>query len=317
MKKNFICLFVVFALLLSLFTACGDGARSEEGLADAKGEYWYSSSSEDANYGYSDKYGDLELPDLDQVGVVNDSSYWEKIIKTVSINAQTKEYDKTLTEILSALADVGGYEESVESSGRDYDSDATFVRQASLRLRVPAEQLDAFLDRVGALINVTSRTVSKANVTEQYYDTQARLSVLEAEKAAYEAMLEKAVNIEELLTIKDRLYNTISEIESAKTTLKMYDSKVAYSTVTMYLREVREYSAVEPTTVTFGQKLSNAFHNSWRNFANGFQNFTVWFVGAIPTLLVWAAVITGLTFSAICIVKKVKKTRKQDTESKE
>ena len=185
-----------------------------------------------------------------------------------------------------------------------------------MTLRVPAENLDGFLGEIGGLINVVSQTSSQSNVTSQYYDTVARLAVLEAEKTAYEEMLKLAKDVTEVLEIRDRLYKTIEEIEASQTQLKVYDNKVSYSTVTINLEEVREYVQTPTAKTTFGERIANSFKRSWQNFADNFQDFVVWLIGAIPTILVILVIAGCGTAIALVANRKTKKTRENKGENK-
>ena len=331
MKKKVLICTLIFTLLLSLLVSCGAGAANDLAVRDdmfapnEKSEaYW---AETDAAYGYdggyyytnssgaikdvADKYVETEI--AESTGA-NNGNYKEKIIKNVSISAQTKEYEKSLDGILAALEQYGGYEESVSSSGKSYYSSDYYTRTARMTLRVPSENLDKFLGEVGNLINVTSQSSSQSNVTSQYYDTKARIEVLEAERVAYEEMLKLAKEVSEVLEIKDRLYKTIEEIEANKTQLNIYDNKVSFSTVTITLDEVREYVEVPTTKITFGERISKAFKESWKDFANGCQNFAVWFVGAIPTLIVLAVIFGGAVIILVTAIKKSQKNKKNNNE---
>ena len=176
-----------------------------------------------------------------------------------------------------------------------------------MTLRVPAERLEEFLGTVGTLVNVTSETMNVTNVTAEYYDMEARISVLENERDAYEEMLKKSDDVNYLLQIKNRLYNVIEEIESYKTQLRVYDNKVAYSTVTITLEEVVEYTPVITPKDSFGTRLAAAFRNSWQNFAEGCGSFFIGFVAAIPTILIVAAFVTGGILVLRVFIKKAKK----------
>lgn len=321
MKKKILICTLVFALVISALVSCGASSldiRDEMIITNSKAEamspaldYAY---AEDSAYGYDGGYyveSGKYVADSVSSGA-NNGDYKEKIIKNVSIAAQTKEYEKAIDGILSALAQNGGYEESISSSGKSYYSNDYYTRTARMTLRVPSENLDKFLGEVGGLINVTNQSSSQANVTSQYYDIKARLEVLESERIAYEEMLKIAQNVSEVLEIKDRLYKTIEEIEANKTQLNVYDNKVSFSTVTINLDEVRDYVEVPTAKITFGERIAKSFKQSWKNFADGFQNFTVWLVGAIPTLLVLAIIFGGGTLILIAVIKKAKKNKKND-----
>jgi hypothetical protein len=72
------------------------------------------------------------------------------------------------------------------------------------------------------------------------------------------------------------------------------------STVNLTLREVIVYTEVEEPDPTFGQRMKEAFVESWSDFGEGCQDFAVWFVEAFPTLMV-LGIIGGVV--AIVIVR--------------
>ena len=321
MKKKILICTLVLTLVLSLLVSCGakanDLAVRDEMFAPAEKGEAYMPETETA-YGYDGGYYYDDVKNVADKHITiestgaNNGNYKEKIIKNVSISAQTKEYEKSLDGILAALAQNGGYEESVTSSGKSYYSSDYYTRTARMTLRIPSENLEKFLGEVGGLINIINQSSSQSNVTSQYYDTKARIEVLEAERLAYEEMLKMAKEVSEVLEIKDRLYNTIAEIEANKTQLNIYDNKVSFSTVTINLDEVREYVEIPTAKITFGERIANSFKQSWRNFADGFQNFTVWLVGAIPTLIVLAVIFGGAALILTAVIKKAKKNKKND-----
>ena len=325
MKKRFLICATIFTLVVTLLASCGATAKDEaldirDNFLEAETMAPSYAADIELDYGYSNGYGKyddyykvVEESVTSSTGA-NNGDYKEKIIKNINMSAQTKEYEKALDGILSSLTENGGYEESVTSSGRSYYAGDYYTRSARMTLRVPAENLEKFLGEIGGLINVISQTSSQANVTSQYYDTVARLGVLEAEKTAYEEMLKLAKDVTEVLEIRDRLYKTIEEIEASKTQLKVYDNKVSYSTVTLNLEEVREYVETPTTKTTFGQRIANSFKRSWQNFADNFQDFVVWLVGALPTICVIVAIAGVGTVIAIVANKKSKKNR---TEKKD
>jgi len=318
--KRILCLGLALLMFVAL-VSCGAKSDSvRDNMADIYYDYEMEKPMEDVKTeGYFDYSGSANGS---FGGVITDTSasqggFEEKLILTVTLRAQSKEFDTALDAIRAAVGQCGGYEESFQSSGRSYGSSESYRRSASMTIRVPAEQLDAFLSEVGELVNVVNEHNTMSNATEEYYDLAARVSVLEEERKAYEAMLSKAVDVDEVLKIKDRLYDVISEIESAKTRMKVIDSRASYSTVHLSLEEVVDYTTVTTPKTTFGSRISNAFTRSWKNFAEGFQDFTVWLVGAIPTLLV-ILVIAGVGVTVAVISNRNLKKRlakKKDEEN--
>ena len=241
---------------------------------------------------------------VDDVEMPNTSEFASKIIKTVTMNTETKEYDRALAELDRLITENGGFVESSSANGQSLDYNGVYRRSAKYTIRIPAEKLNDFLSASQQLLNVTYSHSTSENITAEYYDIQSRLEVLRTERDALNAMLEKATDVDSMLSIRDRLYNVIEEIESYETRLRVYDSLVSYSTVHMTVDEVVEYTKVQVEEPTWGERLVEAFKESWENFADGFQDFTVGFLYAIPTLLVLGAIATGVILILRAIIRR-------------
>lgn len=262
---------LIFSLLLTL-AAC------------KKGNDYSSPTSPDASY-------DGGINGSTSVGDKGDSNggYEKKIVRTANLSAETKEYDTARKALNDLIVQYGGYvSSSTESGSSDRQS-----RSLSLTVRVPAEQLDAFLSSVGNVIHLTRSSVESDDITLQYYDTQSRLDTLRAEKAALDAMLEKATTTADLIAINKRLFDVMEEIDALQTQMNIYKDKVSDSTVYLWLSEVATFS---PESERFGTRISTAFFESWRNFAEFWANFAVWFVEVFPALLVLGGIGTGVFF---------------------
>ena len=237
-----------------------------------------------------------------------------KIIRTVTMTCETKAYDDAVTLIMNTLNAHGGYVEASNVTGTGFENVKNSARRASYTLRVPAEKLDAFLEtlRTDEGIRILSQNATSDEITATYYDTVSRLETLKAEKASLTAMLEGFTDykdISNMLKVQERLYNVIEEIEALQTKLNLYDGQVAMSTVHLTLREVIVYTEVVDPDPTFGQRVKEAFVESWTDFGRGWQNFFVWFIEAFPTLLVVVGIHAGIFFIIYGSVKRGKKKR--------
>lgn len=323
-RTRMITLGILSLVLCLILGACG--------AAKADTDDWYAADVNDSYFEKVEMETEVSFPEKDMssgmdggyVGAPTEESassavsqYAEKVIRNVSMYAESREFDRALEEIRASVAFLGGYEQSVNVTGKSYHSSTQYCRTARMTLRIPAESLDAFLGEVGELVNVTSETMNSMNVTAEYYDMEARIGVLESEKAAYEEMLKKSDDVTYLLKIKDRLYNVIEEIEAYKTQLRVYDNKVAYSTVTMTLDEVIEYTPIVTPRDSFGTRISNAFRESWQDFADGCEAFFLGIVYSLPTLILLGAIGAGIFAVIFVSVKKAKKraaTNKTDAQ---
>lgn len=255
----------------------------------------------------------------DAVEMPNTSEFAAKIIKTVNMNTETKEYDQAISELDRLITENGGFVESSSANGQSLDYNGVYRRSAKYTIRIPAQQLDTFLSASQQLLNVTYSHSTSENITAEYYDIQTRLEVLRTERDALNAMLEKATDIDSMLSIRDRLYNVIEEIESYETRLRVYDSLVSYSTVHMTVDEVVEYTKIQAEEPTWGERLVEAFKESWEDFAVGFQNFTVGFLYAIPTLLVLGVIAVAVILILRVIIRRQRaayEARRAERENK-
>lgn len=237
-----------------------------------------------------------------------------KIIRTVTMTCETKAYDDAVTLIMDTLNTHGGYVEASNVTGTGYENVKNSARRASYTLRVPAEKLDAFLEtlRTNEGIRILSQNATSDEITATYYDTVSRLETLKAEKASLTAMLEGFTDYEDIsnmLKVQERLYDVIEEIEALQTKLNLYDGRVAMSTVNLSLNEVIVYTEVVEPDPTFGERIGEAFRESWADFGEGCQDFAVWFVEALPTLLVLVVIHGGIFLIIYTSVKRGQKKR--------
>ncbi len=299
-------------LLLGILTSCAkaDHMAAEDEAMGSVAEGTAENAAGDYKTGLADKGGAT-------LSTTNDASTSaeelpKKIVKNATVKAETKSFDSSLGEIETLLTSLGGHVESSYTTGRTYGSTGG-NRSATLTMRIPAEKLSEFLAQAGGKVNVISSTTTAEDVTAKYYDTEARLSVLETERQVLENMLAKSNSVSEMITVEDRLYDVIYEIESYKTQLKLYDSMVAYSTVRLTLNEVTDLTVVAEDN-TFGARMKQALGETWQNSAEFCKGAVIWLIYALPALIIVGGIGTAAVVVAVRLVKKKKTDKKQSEE---
>lgn len=210
-----------------------------------------------------------------------------KIIREITISGETKNFNDASQAIKTNLSEAGGYiEKSDITGGENLRNDKKTAKRGTFVLRIPSEKLDAFLEQTKGLLNVTNSVESATDVTLEYYDIESRLNTLKSKKTALENMLEKAETINDILLIQDNLYQVIADIEAYQTKLNAFDNKVDYSTVTLTVYEVIEYTEIEEEG--FWNRVGNAFVKTWQNFGEFAQDFAVFLVYCMPVLVIFA-----------------------------
>ncbi len=234
-----------------------------------------------------------------------------KIIETVSLSVQTKEFDALMGKLEEEVKTVGGYIESSSVSGNSFES--TGHRYANMTLRVPADKSDEFATFVSKNSTVTNKEISTEDVTLSYVDMESRVSALETEKATLEKLLEEAKTIENVISIQDRLTEVIYEIESYKSKLRTYDNLIDFTTIHIRINEVERVDIVEEQNVW--QEIGTNLKRGFENVAEGCVRFFVFIVSSIPYLIVIGVCLAVVFGVVIPCTKKVKKRKKkQDTK---
>lgn len=232
-----------------------------------------------------------------------------KLIRTVNMDAETEELETLLSGLDQKITALGGYVESRNVyNGSTYSSRR--YRHADLTIRIPAQQLDSFVEHVNGVSNVVSANESIDDVTLTYVDTEARLAALETEQARLLALMEKAETLSDLLEIESRLTEVNYQLESAASQLKTLENQVSYATVHLYISEVQEYTPVAEKTTW--QRISEGFLDSLEGIADGAVEILVWVLANSPYIVLWSGIAALAVILARKRKRKVKKAPRKD-----
>lgn len=308
MLRKFVSLALVLVLILLTCTACSAGRAA---MTDSAANF---APSAGASYDKEYLYAEAEKVVTDSTasdGGTADALADRKIVRTLRITAETKAFDDAVAAIEQTALSLGGYIESSSRTGGSLrDEGSVIARRASYVLRIPADRLEDFRASVGGMVNVTDESSQVDDITDEYFDVDARLSSLKLQEERLLAMLAEAKELEYMITLEQRLADVRYEIEAYTGTIRRYDNRVAYSTVTLSLAEVLEYTAVTPAPKTFGERISVAFRDSWASFAEGCKNFAVGFVYALPTLLVLGVIAAALIALIVFLIRRANRGQK-------
>ena len=210
-----------------------------------------------------------------------------KLIRDVTLEVETREFDSLLAQISERVSELGGYIESSQVSGVSLNArGGARDRDASLKARIPADKLDSFLESVETEANVVSRQENVTDITLTYSDVESRKKSLEIEQERLWELLEQADSMDAVVALEARLSEVRYELESMTSKLRLYDNQVAYSTVDILIWEVGEYTPRDEETV--GERIQRGFSDSLEALAEGAEDFVVWIASSSPILLVLA-----------------------------
>lgn len=298
--------------MMAAMGGCGSPSKyAENTSADtAASADSYSAAAQEAGGGYlTEAYAVDEAAaenggaEIGKEAAVSNSE--RKLIKTVDLNVETKEFDLLMAALEEQVDAMGGYIEQMDTYNGSSYSGYRRSRNASMMLRIPKDKLDGFLATISEIGNVVNRSEYVEDVTLAYVDVESRRNSLRTEQERLIALLEQAESIEDIITIEDRLSVVRYQLESMESQLRTYDNKVDYSTVNIYIDEVQELTpAVEETT---WERISGGFLESLHNIGNGMKEMAVWFVIHIPYIIIWGIVI----LIGVLVIRRVRRKRRQ------
>jgi len=300
-------------LLAAVLAGCGSAARSAASTAE-----YAVAPQEDMTADAATPEAGLKMAADPSAGTAQNNAAPEssggsvlanrKLVKSVDLALETREFDKAVQQIGTLVTSLGGYMENSSVSGQSlsYRGDY-FQRYASFTARVPVDQLDQVTQQLGTLCNVTSRSENVSDITDSYYDVDGRLKALRVEESRLLALMEKAEKLEDMLTIEQHLSDVRYQIEDLTGQKQRYDSQVSYSTVTISLQEVAEYSQVQNQPETFGKRVADAFHNSLRFIKRFAQALVLFLVTVLPFALVYGAIAALVVWLVLKLVRRLRK----------
>lgn len=312
MRKRLLCAGLLTIVMSTIIMGCGASNKTDSAYAmdssyettDEGGYYmgddlYVNSSASKSSYDdyeYETEYIDEEYTEEaveeydsgSNAEMLDESASNRKLIRNVSMDVETEQFDELIGQIEEKTKALGGYiEDSYTYNGRSYRSNDT--KNANLTIRIPSVKLDEFLSAVSDQSNVTSKNENVTDVTLQYVDLESHKKALEAEQERLLEMIEQAETVEDMITIESRLSEVRYQLESQESQLRTFDNQIQYSTVYLNIAEVEKYTPVAERT--FFEKISDGFTDNLAGVAEDLVNFVIWFISSLPYLVVWGIII--------------------------
>lgn len=316
-NKKILTLVLGFAMTAVALAGCGSGSGSSYKAEAATANESYAVTDDVYDYSYEAEEA-YEEPMENGAEEIKPQQSNRKIIKTVSISTETKEFDKFINTVSNKVEALGGYLESTDISGKSINHSSDYLRRANITARIPQERLSDFVTLVDDNSNITNKSESAEDVTLSYADTEARISSLRVEQNRLNELMKEAEDIDTIIALENRLTVVRYEIESHESRLRSMDNKVDYSTVYLNVSEVREITPVVTKELSFGEKVSQGFVESCKDVSKGVVNFIANLIIASPyilVLLVFAAIFIGIMFLFIKLIIGI--INKVDRKSRE
>jgi len=256
----------------------------------------------------STQVAEAPMEESDAGGRASDAASVERlIIRNANLNIVVRDTEATVEEIDALANTLGGY--VIESNISEYREG----KQARLRLRVPAEELDQALDRIHELAEeVRNETISGQDVTDEYVDLQSRLRHLEATEERLLTFMEEAEDTEAALEVYDRLQNIQAEIEQTKGRMQYLKDSAAMATITVNITPSELAQPIEVGRWRPQGTLRDAFESLIRVAQFLVDALIVIVVLIVPVLVIIALPLIGLFFLIRAIVRRRRRAKQEE-----
>lgn len=133
------------------------------------------------------------------------------VITNSYLSLQVSKVTDVQKQVIQKAEELGGY---MVNSSIENPSD---VASSTVIVRIPSKQLESALQYYRSLsIKVISENLQGYDVTDQYVDFAAQLKIYEKTKVIFEQMLDKAINVQDILQIQREIINIQASIDSIK-----------------------------------------------------------------------------------------------------
>jgi len=152
------------------------------------------------------------------------------VITNSYLSLQVSKVAVVQKQVIKKAEELGGY---MVNSSIENPSD---VASATVTVRIPSKQLENALQYYRSLsIKVISENLQGDDVTDQYVDFAAQLKTYEKTKTIFEQMLDKAINVQDILQIQREIINVQVSIDSIKGQMDYLKKNAEMAKITLYL----------------------------------------------------------------------------------
>jgi hypothetical protein len=211
-----------------------------------------------------------------------------KIIYDAQVDLVVESVDPIAKRMTSLVQDARGYiaEQNVTGSPGS-------LRSIHWRIRIPVEQFDSFVDSVVSLGELERNNRTSQDVSDQYYDIEARIKNKNVEEKTLNKILqERSGKLEDVLKIEIELSRVRGEIEQLEGKIRVLENLSSLATLTINVREREKYAPNAPVVASFSTRVGRTWDASITSLVDLGKAIVLWAVS-------WAIWLPFYLFGAI------------------
>lgn len=299
MRKNlqrFVSVAVVVLMFALLLVGCGAKQFSESsaGSGEMMAVAPASSPPVNANMDMASQEAPRTSTSYSGGNASYDDAITRKIIRTAHMEQKVTDLDAAIEQVMTLVADSKGYIQS--SSIREYSERE---RVATYTLRIPEGSYDYIvlsLRQIGKNVNINEQG---HDVTEEFYDNEARIKNLKLQEEAVQKLFDKAEKMEDILAIQRELTQIRGNIESLQGRNRYLDNLSSLATIELSIREVKPVEYLQEQSDSALSRAKEGFLDSLNKLSRFFVETFVFLVSAIPVLILLVIVVGILLWALI------------------
>ncbi len=224
-----------------------------------------------------------------------DAGITRKIITNAEVFIILEDLDSGEKQLKELITQNGG-----QIANSDLRGTSGSQRAGHWKIRIPVANFDAFKAQAEKIGNLERSSTNSSDVTEEFYDVEARLKNKKIEEARLIQHLEKSTaKLSDILEVEKELSRVRGEVEQMQGRINMLNNLTSLTTIDVSLREVKNY--VPPTAASFGDDVNRTLSSSWSGLVTAGRKFTLSLVSLLP----WIPLLAIIGYLAYLLLRRL------------
>jgi hypothetical protein len=156
------------------------------------------------------------------------------VIRTAQLSVEVQDIEQALAQVRAVASRGGGFVSASNTHFEKVNDQDRMV--ADLTLQVRSDVVDNAMSDLRALGKVTNENSGSQDVTEEYVDLDSNLRNLQASETAILKLMDKATQIQDVLTLQRELTNVRGQIERIQGRKTYLERRTDMATISISLR---------------------------------------------------------------------------------
>ena len=205
-----------------------------------------------------------------------------RIVYTAEIELAVEDFSVVPDRVIALVRKFDSYVADSNLSGTTGES-----RRGSWKVRVPVARFEEFVGAAKGLGELIRAGTSSRDVSEEYYDVDARIrNKTKEEDRLLKLLDERPGKLEDVIAIERELSRVREELERMQGRMRVLNDLTSLTTVELSVIEIRDYQP--PEAPTLATRVRRSFEGSLSALESGGEELLVAAVATVPWLPVLA-----------------------------